>query len=313
MAHFHALCSLSFGCKFGSDDPENFEEEEGDYEEVEIEELCYDANGSQKIKKIVKRSPASKLIIERCRQLELENANLAEIMSIRFNERYARAKGNRGKGNNNNNKNGKQKNGENDNNSKTVDSANGNEEGKKNNNKNNGNKNGNNPSTSSASSSSQPTSNKKKIASSSGDSTKSLSTSPSASSTSSTSSNSSTTSQELTVKEKTVQSKISTIGPIGGVLPGADKKEGADAVPFVPNTWSEDMWKKNAYDGVVEDPAFGYVDFASRGRPSEVSTFRIQDYQWDDQGYSLCNLFYPDVSQFLDEKFKVGYNLTYFT
>lgn len=82
MAHFHSLCSLAFGCKFGFEEPENFDDENSDFEEVEIEEIRFDAtNGSSKIKKIVKRSPASRLIVERCRQLEQEDANLAKIMN----------------------------------------------------------------------------------------------------------------------------------------------------------------------------------------------------------------------------------------
>lgn len=49
---------------------------------MEIEEVRFDVhNGSSKIKKIVKRSPASRLIVERCRQLEQEDANLAKIMN----------------------------------------------------------------------------------------------------------------------------------------------------------------------------------------------------------------------------------------
>ena len=54
MAHFHSLCSLSFGCRFGYEPPEcNVDEDGGvgggggggcDYEEIEIEELRFDNN-----------------------------------------------------------------------------------------------------------------------------------------------------------------------------------------------------------------------------------------------------------------------------
>lgn len=38
----------------------------------------------------------------------------------------------------------------------------------------------------------------------------------------------------------------------------------------------------------VEDAAFTYVDFAKRGADMPT-TFRVQDYSWDDHGYSLVN------------------------
>ncbi|XP_067124841.1 sestrin-3 [Centruroides vittatus] len=63
----------------------------------------------------------------------------------------------------------------------------------------------------------------------------------------------------------------------------------------------------------MDDPDFTYQDFARRGEVSEISTFRIQDYSWDDHGYSLVNRLYNDVGVLLDEKFKKAYNLTYNT
>lgn len=39
----------------------------------------------------------------------------------------------------------------------------------------------------------------------------------------------------------------------------------------------------------VEDPNFTYQDFARRGAENIPNTFRIQDYSWDDHGYSLVN------------------------
>lgn len=39
----------------------------------------------------------------------------------------------------------------------------------------------------------------------------------------------------------------------------------------------------------------------------------LQDYSWEDHGYSLVNRLYPDVGQMLDEKFQMAYNLTYNT
>ncbi|RWS30217.1 Sestrin-like protein [Leptotrombidium deliense] len=61
----------------------------------------------------------------------------------------------------------------------------------------------------------------------------------------------------------------------------------------------------------IDDPNFSYVDFARRRDGSVIPTFRIQDYSWDDHGFSLVNRLYSDVGNLLDEKFKVTYNLTY--
>lgn len=63
----------------------------------------------------------------------------------------------------------------------------------------------------------------------------------------------------------------------------------------------------------VDDPDFTYVDFAKRGAVNVPATFRVQDYSWDDHGYSLVNRLYNDVGFLLDAKFRVAYNLTYFT
>lgn len=39
----------------------------------------------------------------------------------------------------------------------------------------------------------------------------------------------------------------------------------------------------------IDDPTFTYQDFARRGAEAIPNTFRIQDYSWDDHGYSLVN------------------------
>lgn len=39
----------------------------------------------------------------------------------------------------------------------------------------------------------------------------------------------------------------------------------------------------------VEDASFVYQDFAKRGDSQDIPTFRVQDYSWDDHGYSLVN------------------------
>ncbi|KAH8401857.1 hypothetical protein KR009_008267 [Drosophila setifemur] len=62
----------------------------------------------------------------------------------------------------------------------------------------------------------------------------------------------------------------------------------------------------------VDDANFIYQDFARRGTEN-INTFRIQDYSWEDHGYSLVDGLYNDVGTFLDEKFRAAYNLTYCT
>ncbi|XP_075587165.1 sestrin isoform X2 [Dermatophagoides farinae] len=235
MAHFHSLCSLAFGCRFGYEPPECNGEEDGEYEEIEIEELRFDGDsGSSTIKKIVKRSPASRLIVERCRQLEQEDANLAKIM-----------------------------------NSFTLATAATSGAGKRKHNKyhHNNNKSSSNTVTTETITKHNDNDN-----------------------------NDGTSGSNSTTK---IDSK-----PMITVLDNGE---------FKPNTWSEDEWQKHNFNVYIDDPEFVYIDFAKRGRTSESSTYRIQDYQWDDQGYSLSNYLYPDVASFLDEKFKVGYNLTYYT
>lgn len=63
----------------------------------------------------------------------------------------------------------------------------------------------------------------------------------------------------------------------------------------------------------IDDPLFTYQDFSRRGAENVPSTFRIQDYSWDDHGFSLVNRLYNDVGVLLDLKYRAAYNLTYFT
>ena len=61
----------------------------------------------------------------------------------------------------------------------------------------------------------------------------------------------------------------------------------------------------------VSDSNFQYVDFARR--QDEFATFRIQDFTWDEEGYSTIARFDEDTAQCLDDKFRTIYNLTYGT
>nr|XP_027200066.1 sestrin homolog [Dermatophagoides pteronyssinus] len=273
MAHFHSLCSLSFGCRFGYEPPEfNVDEDGGgsgggaggggcDYEEIEIEELRFDNNNCNNnnnngniIKKIVKRSPASRLIVERCRQLEQEDANLAKIMNsftlATANIKSGKHRNQKQQNNNNNKYRNKKHNGNNNN--------------------------GDDKSTTTTTTMTTTTTT----------TTTTLSSSPNS--------------------DGSIKSESST-NDNSSSSPSPDNDE------FHPNTWSDDEWKKYNFNIFIDDPEFCYIDFAKRGRTTDTSTYRIQDYQWDDQGYSLSNYLFPDIASFLDEKFKVGYNLTYYT
>ncbi|XP_069065503.1 sestrin-3-like isoform X1 [Pleurodeles waltl] len=53
----------------------------------------------------------------------------------------------------------------------------------------------------------------------------------------------------------------------------------------------------------VQDPEFGYQDFARRDE-EQTQIFRIQDYSWEDHGFSLVNRLYSDIGLLLDEKLR---------
>jgi len=60
-------------------------------------------------------------------------------------------------------------------------------------------------------------------------------------------------------------------------------------------------------------PDFHYVDFAQRDRKQEFPTFRVQDFNWDEEGFSVISRFYDEIAQLLDDKFRTAYNMTYRT
>ncbi|GIY58418.1 sestrin homolog [Caerostris extrusa] len=62
---------------------------------------------------------------------------------------------------------------------------------------------------------------------------------------------------------------------------------------------------------VDDDLSFTRRAFSSAD--GNISDFFIQDCTWDDHAYSLLNRFYNDVGTILDKKFKVAYDLTYYT
>ncbi|KAM6427423.1 sestrin-3-like isoform 1-T1 [Liasis olivaceus] len=53
----------------------------------------------------------------------------------------------------------------------------------------------------------------------------------------------------------------------------------------------------------VLDPSFGYQEFAPCNE-DQPQIFRVQDYSWEDHGFSLVNRLYSDIGHLLDEKFR---------
>ncbi|NWQ86721.1 SESN3 protein, partial [Burhinus bistriatus] len=54
----------------------------------------------------------------------------------------------------------------------------------------------------------------------------------------------------------------------------------------------------------MQDPDFRYQDFARRDE-DQAQVFRVQDYSWEDHGFSLVNRLYSDIGHLLDEKFRM--------
>ncbi|NXU54396.1 SESN3 protein, partial [Turnix velox] len=54
----------------------------------------------------------------------------------------------------------------------------------------------------------------------------------------------------------------------------------------------------------MQDPDFGYQDFSRRDE-DQAQVFRVQDYSWEDHGFSLVNRLYSDIGHLLDEKFRM--------
>lgn len=63
----------------------------------------------------------------------------------------------------------------------------------------------------------------------------------------------------------------------------------------------------------VTDAEFTYEDFAKQSSGAGSATLRVQDYSWEEHGYSLANELYGEIAELLDEKFQTTQNLTYFT
>ncbi|XP_054989432.1 sestrin-3 isoform X1 [Sorex araneus] len=79
---------------------------------------------------------------------------------------------------------------------------------------------------------------------------------------------------------------------------------------FPPSDFEDDTAVSAGISQYVDDPGFGYEDFARRGE-EHLPTFRAQDYTWEIHGFSLVNRLYSDMGHLLDEKFRMASSLTY--
>ncbi|KAM3836483.1 sestrin-3 isoform 1-T1 [Vipera latastei] len=90
------------------------------------------------------------------------------------------------------------------------------------------------------------------------------------------------------------------------------EKEKSESLLVVTEAFDDELVSTADVSCYVEDPGFGYKDFARRGE-DHLPTFRAQDYTWENHGFSLVNRLYSDIGHLLDEKFRMVYNLTYNT
>ena len=63
----------------------------------------------------------------------------------------------------------------------------------------------------------------------------------------------------------------------------------------------------------LTDAEFTYEDFAKQSSGAGFATFRVQDYSWEEHGYSLANELYSEIAELMDDKFQTTQNLTYYT
>ncbi|MEE6472953.1 hypothetical protein FKM82_009788 [Ascaphus truei] len=90
------------------------------------------------------------------------------------------------------------------------------------------------------------------------------------------------------------------------------EKEKKESLLVISGAFDDDVVSVSNALRYIEDPGFGYKDFARRGE-EHLPTFRAQDYSWEDHGFSLVNRLYSDIGHLLDDKFRMVYNLTYNT
>lgn len=68
---------------------------------------------------------------------------------------------------------------------------------------------------------------------------------------------------------------------------------------------------EDSFTPFLNDPTFRYKNFADRLDRNQL--LNVNEFSWEEYGFSLVDRFYPEMGQLLDEKFKVCESLTYNT
>ncbi|XP_016397264.1 sestrin-3 [Sinocyclocheilus rhinocerous] len=89
------------------------------------------------------------------------------------------------------------------------------------------------------------------------------------------------------------------------------EKEKKESLLVVSAGFDEEVVPPSPVARFVDDPSFGYQDFARHGEDNPP-TFKAQDYSWEDHGFSLVNRLYSDIGHLLDDKFRTACDLTYY-
>jgi len=77
----------------------------------------------------------------------------------------------------------------------------------------------------------------------------------------------------------------------------------------LPVTVSKEIELENSYMlKYVHDPSFAKLNFKNADQ-----SLRLEYYTWENQGYRTANSFYPDICDYLDNKFRIASTLTYNT
>uniref|UniRef100_A0A8C5E3C4 Sestrin-3-like n=1 Tax=Gouania willdenowi TaxID=441366 RepID=A0A8C5E3C4_GOUWI len=92
-----------------------------------------------------------------------------------------------------------------------------------------------------------------------------------------------------------------------------DAANGNTSVPQSLTTPNEHVKQRQEEEAVVcwcadlsrfiTDPDFCYQEFARR-EDDQFQVFRVQDYSWEDHGFSLVNRLYSDIGHLLDDRFR---------
>ncbi|MGH0191980.1 UNVERIFIED_CONTAM: hypothetical protein FKN15_001030 [Acipenser sinensis] len=74
-------------------------------------------------------------------------------------------------------------------------------------------------------------------------------------------------------------------------------------VPSRPPDLEEKLPRPTDLSCFLSDPEFRYQEFTRRNE-DHFQVFRVQDYSWEDHGFSLVNRLYSDIGHLLDERFR---------